>query len=104
MMQRRRRLVRAVSRARPARRHWPGALPTRWLAARQSQERGYGAAALRRARALLGRAVEKLVLSARAARRVLKVARTIADLDEQTRVGSPAVAEALGFRDGTEPG
>jgi magnesium chelatase family protein len=51
------------------------------------------------ARALLGRAVERLGLSARAARRVLKVARTLADLAEERRTGPAAVAEALGYRD-----
>ena len=50
------------------------------------------------ARALLGRAVERLGLSARAARRTLRVARTIADLAGDARTGPPAVAEALGYR------
>jgi magnesium chelatase family protein len=50
------------------------------------------------ARALLGRAVDGFGLSARAARRVLRVARTIADLAGDARTGAPAVAEALGFR------
>ena len=50
------------------------------------------------ARALLGRAVERLGLSARAARRSLRVARTIADLAGEPRTGAPAVAEALGYR------
>ncbi len=52
------------------------------------------------ARALLGRAVEKLMLSARAARPVLKVARTIADLEGERRVPPANVAEALGYREG----
>ncbi len=56
-------------------------------------------AATAEARALLGRAVERLRLSARAARRVLRVARSAADLDEEARVGPPALAEALAFRD-----
>ena len=56
-------------------------------------------AATPEARALLGRAVERLRLSARAARRVLRVARSAADLDGETRVGPPALAEALAFRD-----
>jgi magnesium chelatase family protein len=53
------------------------------------------------ARALLGRAVERLGLSARGARRTLKVARTIADLAGETRTGPPAVAEALSYREDT---
>jgi magnesium chelatase family protein len=55
------------------------------------------------ARALLGRAVDTLMLSARAARRVLKVARTVADLEEEPRVLPRMVAEALGYRDTREP-
>ncbi len=51
------------------------------------------------ARALLGRAVERLALSARGARRTLKVARTIADLAGEERAGPGAVAEALGYRE-----
>ena len=50
------------------------------------------------ARRLLGRAVDKLGLSARGARRVLRVARTIADLAGEEPTGIPAVAEALGLR------
>jgi magnesium chelatase family protein len=50
------------------------------------------------ARALLGRAVEKLRLTARGARRLLRVARTIADLESAVRVEAPAMAEALGYR------
>jgi len=55
------------------------------------------------ARALLGRAVERLGLSARAAHHVLRVARTVADLAGEKRTGPPAVAEALGYRDDTAP-
>ena len=51
------------------------------------------------ARALLGRAVEGLGLSARAARHVLRVGRTIADLEGEQRTGPTAIAEALGYRD-----
>ncbi|HEX5067498.1 MAG TPA: YifB family Mg chelatase-like AAA ATPase [Myxococcota bacterium] len=47
---------------------------------------------------LLGRAFERLGLSARAARRALRVARTIADLAGEARVEAPAMAEALAFR------
>jgi len=50
------------------------------------------------ARALLGRAVDRLQLSARAARRLLRVARTVADLAGERRVGTAAVAEALTWR------
>jgi magnesium chelatase family protein len=51
------------------------------------------------ARALLGRAVSRLGLSARAARRTLRVARTIADLAGDAQTGGEAVAEALAYRD-----
>jgi magnesium chelatase family protein len=50
------------------------------------------------ARALLGRAVESLRLSARGARRLLRVARTIADLGDEPRVEAASMAEALGYR------
>jgi magnesium chelatase family protein len=50
------------------------------------------------ARALLGRAVERLRLSARAARRLLRTSRTIADLAGESRVEAASVAEALGYR------
>jgi len=51
------------------------------------------------ARALLARAVDRLGLSARAARRCLRVARTLADLEGAPGVDEPHVAEALGYRD-----
>ena len=47
---------------------------------------------------LLGRAVDRLALSARGARRVLRVARTIADLGEEPRTGPEPMAEALALR------
>ena len=50
------------------------------------------------ARQLLGRAVERLHLSARGARRTLKVARTIADLAGDEETSCAAVAEALSYR------
>ena len=50
------------------------------------------------ARSLLTTAGERLHLSARAFHRVLRVARTIADLDDRPTVASPHVAEALGYR------
>jgi magnesium chelatase family protein len=50
------------------------------------------------ARALLAKAAEQLALSARAYHRVLKVARTIADLDGATSVARVHMAEALTYR------
>jgi magnesium chelatase family protein len=47
---------------------------------------------------LLGKAVERLGLSARAVTRVLRVARTIADVAGADTIGDPHVAEALQFR------
>jgi len=48
--------------------------------------------------ALLAKAMAKLSLSARAYHRILKVARTIADLGDAPAVGAPHVAEAIGYR------
>jgi magnesium chelatase family protein len=50
------------------------------------------------ARALLAHAVDRLALSARAAHRAQRVARTIADLAEAPRVGVEAMAEAVALR------
>jgi len=50
------------------------------------------------ARTLLQTAAERLGLSARGYHRVLKVARTIADLEDVTEVASAHVAEALRYR------
>ncbi len=50
------------------------------------------------ARRLLGRAVDRLGLSARSARRLLRVARTIADLARESSAGVEAMAEALSYR------
>lgn len=49
-------------------------------------------------RALLNRAAERLGLSARAYHRLLRVARTIADLEGAKTVGKPHVAEAISYR------
>ncbi|MCC6734962.1 MAG: YifB family Mg chelatase-like AAA ATPase [Bauldia sp.] len=54
--------------------------------------------------ALLRDAAEKMRLSARAYHRVLKVARTVADLDATPRVGRIHLAEALSFRVFGQPG
>jgi hypothetical protein len=54
--------------------------------------------ATQEAGALLGRAMKNLRLSARAHDRILKVARTIADLDCASRVAAPHVHEALQYR------
>ena len=49
-------------------------------------------------RELLERAVERFRLSARAYHRILRVARSIADLAGSTDIGTPHLTEALGFR------
>ncbi|ODJ89223.1 competence protein ComM [Candidatus Thiodiazotropha endolucinida] len=48
--------------------------------------------------ALLHRAIEKLGLSMRAYHRILKVARTIADLEASPEVETPHISEAIGYR------
>jgi magnesium chelatase family protein len=49
-------------------------------------------------RALLTRVAERFGLTARGYHRVLRVARTIADLDGSARSAQPHVAEAVSFR------
>ncbi|HEX5948340.1 MAG TPA: ATP-binding protein, partial [Actinomycetota bacterium] len=54
---------------------------------------------------LLGRAVERYGLTGRGFDRALKVARTIADLDESERIGGSHLLEAMAFRgESGEPG
>ena len=47
---------------------------------------------------LLKNAMDKLCLSARAYDRILKVARTIADLDQSENIGNDHLSEAIHFR------
>ena len=51
---------------------------------------------------LLKQAIAKLNLSARAFHRVIKIARTIADLEESEKIKSNHIAEALQYRPQTE--
>ena len=53
--------------------------------------------------ALLGQAIERLRLSARAYHRILKLARTIADLGGADTVGAAHVAEAIQYRRSLAP-
>jgi len=50
------------------------------------------------AQTLMKTAISRLNLSARAYHRVLRLARTIADLDDAKAVGAPHVAEAVQYR------
>jgi len=65
-------------------------VPGRWLDAHDHLDSA--------ARALLAAAADRLGLTARGYHRVIKVARTIADLDGAEMVGVPHAAEALRYR------
>jgi len=56
-------------------------------------------AATSEAQTLLGRAVDRLRLTARGAHRALRVARTVADLSAEAQVTAAAIAEAVSYRD-----
>ncbi len=71
--------------------HLPGPLARREAALTSAGER------------LLGDAVERSALSGRGFDRVIKVARTVADLGGQARVDVGHVAEALSYREAFEP-
>ncbi len=47
---------------------------------------------------LLERAIDRLQLSARSMHRILRVARTIADLADSTQIGTTHLSEAIGYR------
>ncbi len=53
--------------------------------------------------ALLARAIDTLALSARACHRILKIARTLADLDDTDIISRVHVAEAISYRSGLKP-
>ncbi|MBC7788691.1 MAG: YifB family Mg chelatase-like AAA ATPase [Anaerolineae bacterium] len=88
-----------VERARASQRRRYGLMPGvacnahvagRWLNTHGRIERG--------ARELLASAAERLALTARGYHRVIKVARTVADLDDSETVDVPHAAEALRYR------
>ncbi|MCC0016006.1 MAG: YifB family Mg chelatase-like AAA ATPase [Rhodobiaceae bacterium] len=73
----------------------PGALTNAAVASRVMEET---VALAPDARALLAQAAERMTLSARGFHRVLRVARTLADLDAASGVARVHVAEALSYR------
>ena len=55
-------------------------------------------------RLLLERAIDHLQLSARATHRILRVARTVADLAGSEAIATPHLTEALAYRNGSGAG
>ena len=84
----------AVAKAQQQQRERQGCLNSRLQPAQLLQ----GHIVVAEARQLLAAAAERLVLSARATHRVLKVARSIADLEQRAQVTVADVAEALSLR------
>jgi len=83
-----------VTRARQ-RQHQRQGVPNAWLSAHALDQHCLTTSA---ARALLTQSAERLDLSGRGLHRVLRVARSIADLDSQERLSIEHVAEALSLR------
>ncbi len=79
-------------------RRFPAGHPTPWNAALEPAALERVAPLDRESLRLLQRAFEQLGLSARAWSRILKVARTIADLDNSDSLRTPHLAEAIQFR------
>ncbi len=69
--------------------------PNAWLGNRETERDGVLEAS---EQAFLDRAIERLRLSARAYHRVLRVARTIADLSASTRIEAVHLSEAIQYR------
>jgi len=69
--------------------------PNAWLSNRETER---DCALAGPEQALLDRAVERLGLSARAYHRVLRVARTIADLGASTTIEGAHLSEAIQYR------
>jgi magnesium chelatase family protein len=88
-----------VTRARAVQlRRFPPQHPTPWNAALEPSRIEEVARLENASLKLLERAVEQLGLSARAWSRVLKVARTIADLEDSGPIQPPHIAEAIHYR------
>lgn len=71
---------------------WNGRVPGRWLDRHGELDRS--------ARELLSSVAERMNVSARSYHRILRVARTIADLDGEKLIAQRHVAEAVRYRPG----